>query len=92
MIRSFRDKKTERFFSGEMVKEFSGFRTIAERKLTMVDNAADIKDLRSPPGNRLELLKGNRAGQHSIRINDQWRICFVWMADGPHEVEIADYH
>lgn len=92
MIRSFRDKKTERFFSGEMVKEFSSFRKVAERKLTMLDNAADIKDLRSPPGNRLELLKGNRAGQHSIRINDQWRICFVWMADGPHEVEIADYH
>lgn len=92
MIRSFRDKKTERFFSGEMVKEFSGFRKVAERKLTMVDNAADIKDLRSPPGNRLELLKGNRAGQHSIRINDQWRICFVWLADGPYEVEIADYH
>jgi len=92
MIRSFRDKKTERFFSGEMVKEFSSFRKVAERKLTMLDNAADIKDLRSPPGNRLEPLKGNRAGQHSIRINDQWRICFVWMADGPHDVEIADYH
>ncbi len=92
MIRSFRDKKTERFFSGGVIKEFSNFRKAAERKLTMVDNAADIKDLRLPPGNRLELLKGNRAGQHSIRINDQWRICFVWMADGPHEVEIADYH
>ena len=74
------------------MKEFSSFRKVAERKLTMLDNAADIKDLRSPPGNRLELLKGSRAGQHSVRINDQWRICFVWMADGPHEVEIADYH
>jgi proteic killer suppression protein len=92
MIRSFRDKKTERFFSGELVKEFSSFRKVAERKLTMLDNASELKDLLSPPGNRLELLKGNRAGQHSIRINDQWRICFVWMADGPHEVEIADYH
>ncbi|MDL1888652.1 excinuclease ABC subunit A [Nitrospirales bacterium NOB] len=92
MVRSFRDKKTERFFSGEMVKEFSSFRKVAERKLTMLDNASDIKDLRSPPGNRLELLKGSRAGQHSIRINDQWRICFVWKADGPHDVEIADYH
>ncbi|MBA2485284.1 MAG: type II toxin-antitoxin system RelE/ParE family toxin [Nitrospira sp.] len=92
MIRSFRDKKTERFFAGEMVKEFASFQKGAERKLTMVDNAADIKDLRSPPGNRLELLKGNRSGQHSIRINDQWRVCFVWLADGPHEVEIADYH
>ena len=74
------------------MKEFSSFRKVAERKLTMLDNAADIKDLRSPPGNRLELLKGSRAGQHSVRINDQWRICFVWMADGAYEVEIADYH
>lgn len=74
------------------MKEFSSFRKVAERKLTMLDNASELKDLLSPPGNRLELLKGNRAGQHSIRINDQWRICFVWMADGPHEVEIADYH
>lgn len=92
MIRSFKDRKTERFFSGEMVKDFSGFKKAAERKLTMLDNASDLKDLRSPPGNRLEMLKGDRAGQHSIRINEQWRICFVWKADGPYEVEIADYH
>lgn len=92
MIRSFRDKKTERFFSGGMVKEFSVFRKAAERKLTMLDNASDLKDLLSPPGNRLERLRGDRAGQHSIRINEQWRICFVWKADGPYEVEIADYH
>ena len=58
----------------------------------MLDNASDIKDLLSPPGNRLERLKGDRSGQHSIRINDQWRICFAWKADGPHEVEITDYH
>ena len=92
MIRSFRDKKTERFFSGEMVKEFSGFRKAAERKLTMLDNASDLKDLLSPSGNRLEILKADRVGQHSIRINDQWRICFVWKADGPYEVEVTDYH
>ncbi len=92
MIRTFRDKKTEQFFSGGMVKEFSSFRKVAERKLTMLDNASELKDLLSPAGNRLEKLKGDRAEQHSIRINDQWRICFVWMADGPYEVEIADYH
>ena len=92
MIRGFRDKRTQQFFAGEMVKEFSGFRKVAERKLTMLDNATDLKDLLSPAGNRLERLKGDRVGQHSIRINDQWRICFVWAADGPHEVEITDYH
>jgi proteic killer suppression protein len=92
VIRSFRDKKTERLFAGESVKEFSGIRNVAERKLTMLDSAADLTDLLAPPGNRLEKLKGDRAGQHSIRINDQWRICFRWMTDGPHEVEITDYH
>jgi proteic killer suppression protein len=92
VIRGFRDKKTERFFAGEVVKEFSSFRKAAERKLTMLDNAANLKDLLSPAGNRLERLKGDRIGQHSIRINDQWRICFVWMVDGPHDVEITDYH
>jgi proteic killer suppression protein len=92
MIRGFRDKKTESFFSGEMAREFTGFRKAVERKLTMLDNASDLKDLFSPAGNRLEKLRGDRAGQHSIRINDQWRICFVWKADGPYEVEITDYH
>ena len=92
MIRSFRDKKTESLFAGESVKEFSGIRNVAERKLTMLDSAADLTDLLAPPGNRLEKLKGDRPGQHSIRINDQWRICFRWMTDGPHDVEITDYH
>lgn len=92
MIRGFRDKKTELLFAGANIKEFSGFRKIAERKLTMLDSASTLKDLLAPAGNRLEKLKGNRAGQYSIRINDQWRICFVWKDDGPHEVEIADYH
>ncbi len=92
MIRGFRDKKTERFFAGEAVREFSSFRKIAERKLTMLDSVADLKDLLASAGNRLEKLKGDRARQHSIRINDQWRICFLWKADGPYEVEITDYH
>ena len=76
MIRNFLDRKTERFFSGEPVREFSGIHNVTERKLTMLDSATDLKDLLAPPGNRLEKLKGDRAGQHSIRINDQWRICF----------------
>jgi proteic killer suppression protein len=92
MIRRFKDKKTENLFAGESVKEFAGFRKVAERKLTMLDSATELKDLFSPPGNRLEKLKGDRAGQHSIRINDQWRICFVWKDDGPYEVGITDYH
>ena len=92
MIRSFREKKTERLFAGESVREFSGIRNVAERKLTMLDNATDLKDLLAPSGNRLEKLKGDRPGQHSIRINDQWRICFRWRPDGPHDVEITDYH
>lgn len=92
MIRSFRGKRTESFFSGNAVKDFASFRRVVERKLTMLDSASDLKDLRSPAGNRLEKLKGDRGGQYSIRINDQWRICFVWKADGPYEVEITDYH
>jgi len=92
VIRGFRDKKSELCFAGQPVKEFSGFRKIAERKLTMLDSASDLKDLSAPAGNRLEKLKRNRVGQYSIRINDQWRICFVRMTDGPHDVEITDYH
>jgi len=84
VIRSFRDKKTEHLFAGEPVREFSGFRNVAERKLTMLDSAADLKDLLAPPGNRLDKLKGDRVGQHSIRIR--------WMSDGAHDVEITDYH
>ena len=92
MIRSCKDARTAKFFAGGTVKEFSGFRKAAERKLTMLDSASQLRDLASPPANRLEKMKGDRTGQHSIRINDQWRICFVWKDDGPHEVEIADYH
>ena len=92
MIKNFKDKKTEEFFGGRAVKRFSGFKKVAERKLTMLDSAAELRDLLAPPANRLEKLKGERAGQHSIRINDQWRICFVWKNDGPYEVEITEYH
>ena len=92
MIRSFKDKRTETLFGGGAVKEFAGLRKAAERKLTMLDGASDLRDLLAPPANRLEKLKGDRAGQYSIRINDQWRICFVWTQDGPRDVEIVDYH
>ncbi len=92
MIQSFQDKKTEEFFGGKTVKQFSAFKKAAERKLAMLDSATELRDLLAPPANRLKKLKENRAGQHSIRINDQWRICFVWKEDGPHEVQITDYH
>ncbi len=92
MIKSFKDKDTEAFYGGKAIKAFSGIKKAAERKLTMLDSAAELRDLLAPPANRLEKLKGDRAGQHSIRINDQWRICFVWKDDGPYEVEITDYH
>jgi proteic killer suppression protein len=92
MIRSFKDRRTEEFFGGQNVKKFSGIKKVAERKLIMLDAATKLLDLASPPGNKLEKLARDRAGQHSIRINDQWRICFVWENDGPHDVEIVDYH
>jgi len=92
MIKNFKDKHTEEFFSGRTVKQFSGFKKAAERKLIMLDSATELRDLLAPPANRLEKLKGDRAGQHSIRINDQWRICFVWKPDGPYDVEMTDYH
>ena len=81
MIRSFKDRKTEDFFGGEHVKQFSGFKKTAERKLVMLDSAVKLGDLAASPGNRLEKLSGNRAGQYSIRINDQWRICFIWKGE-----------
>lgn len=92
MIQSFADADTERFYSGRRIPKWQAIRTVVERKLAMVDAAAQLKDLGSPPGNRLEALSGNRAGQHSVRINDQWRICFRWTAAGPVDVEICDYH
>jgi proteic killer suppression protein len=91
VIRSFRDKATQAVFEGRPATRFRSIAGVAARKLDMLDAAASLGDLRSPPGNRLEALKGDRAGQHSIRINDRWRICFVWK-DGAEDVEIVDYH
>ncbi|MFN7164040.1 MAG: type II toxin-antitoxin system RelE/ParE family toxin [Hyphomonas sp.] len=92
MIRSFACEETESLFNRRRSRRFVQIERVAQRKLEMLNAAIRLDDLRSPPGNRLELLRGNRAGQHSIRINDQWRICFVWAPDGAHNVEIADYH
>jgi proteic killer suppression protein len=92
MIRSFKDAATARLFWDEDVPRFRAIERQARRKLLLLHNARALSDLRSPPGNRLEALKGNRRGEHSIRINDQWRICFVWRNGGAEEVEIVDYH
>ncbi|HVX72326.1 MAG: type II toxin-antitoxin system RelE/ParE family toxin [Devosia sp.] len=91
MIRSFADRDTERLFGDEDVRRFRAIERVARRKLLLLDAVTRLDDLRSPPGNRLEALKGDRSGQHSIRINDQWRICFRWN-DGAEAVEIVDYH
>lgn len=90
-IQSFADARTEELFTTGKCKKFANFKSVAERKLQMLDAAATLEFLRSPPGNRLEALVGDRAGQHSIRINDQWRICFVWTEQGPESVENCDY-
>lgn len=93
MIRSFTDKRAAAVFANRVPKGFPGdILASARRKLAVLDAAETLDDLRSPPGNRLEALQGDRAGQHSIRINDQWRVCFVWQDDGPHDVEVVDYH
>ena len=92
MIRSFKSTDTEALFNGRRVAKFANLEKAATRKLQMLDDAAELRDLMAPPANRLEALKGGRKGQHSIRINDQWRICFVWTPAGPEQVEIVDYH
>ncbi len=92
MIRSFRCKDTQLLFAGESPRRFRTIEIVATRKLQMVAAAKELRDLRAPPGNRLEALQGDRGGQHSIRINEQWRICFEWSDDGPTQVEIVDYH
>lgn len=91
MIRSFRCRDTEALANDEFCKRFKSIERVARRKLEMLAAAETLADLRVPPGNRLEELRGDRAGQHSIRINDQWRLCFRW-DDGAEDVEIVDYH
>ena len=93
MIKSFRDRDTERLFERKPVKRLGAeIQRVALRKLRMLDAATILDDLRLPPGNRVERLKGAREGQHSIRINKQWRICFRWRSGNAHDVEIVDYH
>ena len=92
MIRSFKDRRTERLFQGERVREYQGFARQAEKWLRLLDAADILEALRRLPSNRLEPLSGNRQGQYSILINRQWRVCFEWRADGPHRIEIVDYH
>ncbi len=93
MIKSFGDRDTERLFGREPVRRYpADLRRTMLRKLVAVDAAEQVQDLRAPPGNRLEKLKGDRAGQHSIRVNDQWRICFRWHDGNAYDVQIVDYH
>ena len=93
MIKSFADTETEKVFGRQFSKKLpADIQSVALRKLRMLNNAHAINDLRSPPANRLEKLSKDREGQHSIRINDQWRLCFVWQDGDAHDVEIADYH
>ena len=92
MIQSCRDPDTERLFQSQAVPRFRNIERVARRKLLQLHAATELSTLRVPPGNLLEPLVGNRKGQHSIRINDQWRICFVWKDHHAHQVEIVDYH
>lgn len=92
MIQSFKCKDTQALYEGGSPRRFRPFQPVAERKLAQLEAAQTLDFLKAPPGNRLEALKGDRKGQHSIRINDQWRICFVWSGVGPTDVEIVDYH
>ncbi|MBS0215906.1 MAG: type II toxin-antitoxin system RelE/ParE family toxin [Proteobacteria bacterium] len=93
MIRNFTDREAERIWGGTQSRRLpAGIQVVARRKLRMLNNAVSLDDLRIPPANRLEALKGDRRGQYSIRINEQWRICFRWKAGDAHDVEIVDYH
>ena len=92
MIKSFRCAETQALFETGKCKRFSGISNVATRKLAQLDAAQTLEFLRAPPGNRLDALRGDRAGQHSIRVNDQFRLCFRWTAAGPEDVEIVDYH
>lgn len=92
MIKTFRCKDTERLYQRQHVRRFRAIERIAQRKLRQLDSAVVLNDMNSPPGNRLEALKGDRKGQHSVRINDQWRLCFRWQNGDAYDVEIVDYH
>lgn len=92
MIKTFACAETEKLFNSFAVRRFKNIEPVARRKLLMVHAATKLESLRVPPGNRLEALQGDRKGQHSIRINDQWRVCFRWTMDGVYDVEIVDYH
>lgn len=92
MIRSFSCVDTEALFHSRAVARFRNIERVARRKLLQLHAATELASLRIPPGNQLEALKADRKGQHSLRVNDQWRICFVWQPDGAHNVEIVDYH
>ncbi|HTJ31101.1 MAG TPA: type II toxin-antitoxin system RelE/ParE family toxin [Acidobacteriaceae bacterium] len=92
MIKSFADSDTQELFEGRTNRRWSAIRKVALRKLDQMEAAINLADLRIPPGNKLEALKGDRTGQHSIRINDQYRVCFVWKEDGAYDAEITDYH
>ena len=92
MIKSFKDRNTSRLFEDESVPRFVGIERVARRRMQYLHRARDLNDLRVPPGNRLEALKGSRKGQFSIRINDRWRICFCWNGGHAYDVEIVDYH
>lgn len=92
MIQSFKCANTQDLYETGKSRPFANIKKVAERKLQQLDSAATLEFLRSPPGNHLEELSGNRVGQHSIRINNQWRVCFVWTEKGPENVEIVDYH
>ena len=92
MIRTFSCDKTRRLFNREFVREFAGIASAARRRLLTLNSARLLTDLLVPPGNRLEALRGDRQGQHSVRINDQYRVCFTWKEDGPHDVEITKHY
>ncbi len=93
MIKSFKDAETEKIFRRELSRRLpANIQSVALRKLRMLSNATNVTDLRIPPANRLEKLSGNREGRHSIRINDQWRVCFVWREGNAYDVELTDYH